>query len=121
MCKKSTQKIKFRLVYPDHRRGRMFEATDIENLADLLTDRFGVHKRLNVFWHEKAMLVGMLGPGRLTTRWWWKESPEKFPESIVRFFDPYGFWGGYDILQYDESNQQKWWTDIYLEIIGGVK
>ena len=122
MCKKSTPKIKFRLVNPDCQRGRMFEATDIENLADLVTDRFGIYNdNLNVFWPEKDMIVGKIEPGRWPVRWWWKEEPDKFPQSIINFFDPHGDWAERGISQYDESNQRGWWTNFSLEIIGGVE
>ena len=115
-----TTKIKFRLVWPHYTKGPIIEATDLDDLAFELTQCFNVYENLNVFWPKKDMIVGEMESCGCPS-WRWKEDPDKFPESIVNFFDAGGDWIDYEVLRYDESNQHYYWTDMHLEIIGGVE
>ena len=116
--------MKFRLIRPNYKRDRIIEATDMEDLIRQLTGRFGLYRRLNVFWAKNSIIVGKIttdrGGAGLYVRWQWKEQPAEFPESIVDFFDPDRYWIQWGVPPFGEGGSD-WWTDFSLEIIGGVE
>jgi len=116
MCNKKQIKfdsVKFRLIRPNRKRGRIINAANCVDLGYQLNDDFNFYDCVDVFF--KGRKIGMLN-GSWQPSFWWNVDPKECPQKIIDFFDPTGYWARHCVPE----TQQRW-TDSQLEIIGGVK